>query len=272
MTIFSVNTSICNFILNTFEYRVHMRMYLHLVIWALMCCVSSAATVSVIFDENAHYGTKMMEVTKGVSYDVTWLQTHPIIFSETNTRDESCKDWETHKRPCVNELNWTTYSRNNTHNTISIKVPDTYSGELWYYCANHPSMGPYQITISDTTPTTTAAPTTTPAPSVNAVCADWDPRVMANFKEIMKVIQPNSSQIEDLESFLSHNVVNLKWAVQGDEKTRIKELSIGSPCGDFAKLVAAKLAKISAAQRATPALSLAALVSLFVMAQLFASY
>lgn len=107
----------------------------------------------------------------------------------------------------------------------------------------------------------------TPAPNATAVCGDWQPRVMAEFELMLKVAVPTSSQTDDLKSFQSHNVVQLNWAMKRGDKPRVKELTTGA-CGLFAARVVAKLA----AERASPARSLAAFLSLAAMAHLSASY
>ena len=94
---------------------------------------------------------------------------------------------------------------------------------------------------------------------------------MAEFELIMKVAVPTPSQIDDLKSFQSHNVVQLNWAKKRNDMPRVAELTTGA-CGLFAARVVTKLAATNSTERATPARSLAALLSLTALAHLSALY
>ena len=83
----------------------------------------------------------------------------------------------------------------------------------------------------------------------HTVCGDWKPNIMAEFKDIMLVSYPTSSQTDDLKSFQSHHAFQLKWANKHGDEPRVEALTTGA-CGQFAAQVDRKLAEVRATQPA----------------------
>ena len=92
-----------------------------------------------------------------------------------------------------------------------------------------------------------AGSATSAPPGTSPVCGDWKPNIMAEFKDIMKVSYPTSSQTDDLKSFQSHHAFQLKWANKHGDEPRVEALTTGA-CGQFAAQVDRKLAEVRATQ------------------------
>jgi len=134
-------------------------MRIHEIIFALVAVgtsASSATTVSVTF-KSSDYG-EQFTVIRGMLYNVSWPIDHPFEVSQIDLGPALNASFE--------------YTRDAT--ITSFRVPTSYTGTLFYYCAEHKEqMKHIQITLEDapvitvkaTTPTGVRQLTPAPAPA-----------------------------------------------------------------------------------------------------------
>ena len=103
------------------------------------------------------------------------------------------------------------------------------------------------------------------------VCGDWSPFVMKEFDIALAATKLTVAQTDDLQGFVQHNTIQLKWAKSRTDIERTKELTTGA-CGIFAGKAQGKLKIASAGGRAATTRSLAALLSLLAMTHMSSFY